>query len=52
LKQKNFNFRRAQQEAIRNQQKNQADKNYREAEKLKQESTQHEEMIEIYKRTE
>jgi hypothetical protein len=52
LAQKNANFRKAQQEAIRNQQMTQAEKNFREAERLKQERAQHEEMIAIQKRTE
>jgi hypothetical protein len=41
-----------QKEAIRNQQMSQAERNYREAERLKQERQQHEEMISIQKRTE
>ena len=52
LAQKNANFRKAQQEAIRNQQMTQAEKYFREAERLKQERAQHEEMIAIQKRTE
>jgi len=47
LAQKNLNFRKTQQEAIIYQQKTQAQKNFREAEKLKQERAQHEEMIAI-----
>lgn len=43
--------RKNQQDAIRNNQMNQAEKNYREAERLKAETQQHEEMIMIQKRT-
>lgn len=43
--------RKHQQEAIRHQQMTQAEKNYREAERLKAERQQHEEMIHIQKRT-
>lgn len=49
---RNQQIRNNQKEAIRNQQMTQAEKNYREAERLKAERAQHEEMISIQKRTE
>lgn len=49
---RNQQHRLNQKEAIRNQQMTQAEKNYREAERLKAERAQHEEMIKIQKRTE
>jgi hypothetical protein len=49
---RNQQIRNNQKEAIRNQQMTQAEKNYREAERLKAERAQHEEMIAIQKRTE
>ena len=49
---RNQQLRLNQKEAIRNQQMTQAEKNYREAERLKAERAQHEEMIRIQKKTE
>jgi len=47
LQMRNQQQRLNQKEAIRNQQMTQAEKNYREAERLKAERAQHEEMIKI-----
>jgi len=52
LQLRNQQMRLNQKEAIRNQQMTQAEKNYREAERLKAETQQHEQMINIQKETE
>jgi hypothetical protein len=52
LQNRNNMARTHQKEAIRQQQMQQAEKNFREAERLKQERQQHEEMISMQKHAE